>query len=522
MASDIRISELNEISINSDLNEIIINSKESTNDTGISKKIQVGNFLTENIVKTNNISAEAVTTNKLADKSITAIKIADKAITSGQILDNTICNNLLADNSVNNRTVNNDESFVACRYTATSSILSPNIEASNRLTVPSGQVNLNEIAYTFPQTESPRNFLRTDGSGNLTWEEAVPGDGTALVFSNISPVGTIIPYAGGTQTSIPDDKWINLFAERRFFGADYPELRDVLGTTWGDRTNANGDPSPTGGYYALPDLRARAVLGAGVGNDGVNTCNTLFATYGGAYKHNLSVGEMPSHNHNILYRPDAAERPGGYDALGPGHISTRVATRAFMQNEGGDQAHNNTQPYVAMSYIIKAKPDDIQQYDMSVGPGLSASDALGAQTASINLSSTKVGVKVTDNFTFDGSGRLELNDNISVSSITFDDGTSLGTARETLYHVNAVQKGQNYYLTSDTNSSANIYPTAAVKTYAMTILPNLVAGDKVMVVWGYRSQTNANGTVRSFQYATTLYRVNSSTSWSILESGAVV
>ena len=34
MASDIRISELNEINVNSDVNEIIINSRESTNDTG--------------------------------------------------------------------------------------------------------------------------------------------------------------------------------------------------------------------------------------------------------------------------------------------------------------------------------------------------------------------------------------------------------------------------------------------------------------------------------------------------------
>jgi hypothetical protein len=117
---------------------------------------------------------------------------------------------------------------------------------------------------------------------------------------------------------------------------------------------------------------------------------------------------MPSHCHNILYRPDAAERPGGYDALGPGHISTRVATKAFMQAEGGNQAHNNTQPYVAMSYIIKAKPDDIQQYDVSVGPGLSALDAQGSQTSSVNLSSSEIGMKVSDDFTFDGSGRLTL------------------------------------------------------------------------------------------------------------------
>ena len=417
MANDIRISELNEITVNSNINEIVINNRESVADAGVTKKIQVANLLTDSIINTNNLANSSVTTDKIADKSISADKIADKTITNSQIANYTIGNNELATNSVDNRVLDNDESFVAGGYTATRSILSPKVEASDRLTVTSGLVDLNQITYTFPATQAPRRFLRTDGSGNLTWEEAVPGDGTALVFSDTSPVGTIIPYAGG-QSSVPDDKWINLFSQRRFLGSAYPELRDLLGTKWGSRTNAAGDPSPTGAYYALPDLRARAILGSGEGDDRLRpdgscdllgtTCNAIFGTYGGVYQHTLSISEMPSHNHKILYRPDAAERPGGYDALGPGHVSARVATRAFMQNEGGGQAHINTQPYVAMSYIIKAKPDDIQQYDVVTGPGLSAIDALGVQSPTITLSSSEIGLKVSEDFTFDGSNRLKL------------------------------------------------------------------------------------------------------------------
>ena len=407
MASDIRISELNEINVNSDVNEIIINSRESSNDTGISKKIQVSNFLTDSIVKTNNLDARSVTTDKIADKSIFAIKIADQTITNEQIANCTITNTNLGSDSVDNRVVNADCGYTVRDFTATSSIVAPAIQASNSLSVPSGTVAIRNIQYKFPATEVPRNFLRTDGAGNLTWAEAVPGDGTALVFSDTSPVGTIIPYAGG-QSSVPDDKWINLFSERRFLGSAYPELRDLLGTQWGPRTTAGGATSPTGAYYALPDLRARAVLGAGEGNDGTDSCTTAFATYGGKYRHTLSESEMPSHQHNAFSNASISVPSGftrisqfGWNASG-GSYDDSIQTYK-TQPTGGGQSHNNTQPYVAMSYIIKAKPDDIQQYSVNV-------DAQGTQTAFVNLSSTKIGVKVTDDFTFDGSNRLKIND----------------------------------------------------------------------------------------------------------------
>ena len=429
MASDIRISELNEINVNSNVNEIIINSRESSNDTGISKKIQVANFLTDSIVKTNNLDNLSVTTDKLAGQAITANKIADKTITNSQIADRTITNSVLDDNSVDNRVLDNADSDYTVRgITATSSVASPAVQVSNRLSVSTGQVTINSIPYNFPSTEVPRNFLRTDGSGNLTWAEAVPGDGTALVFSDTSPVGTIIPWAGG-QSSIPDDKWINLFSERRFLGSTYPELRDLLGTQWGPRTTPSRcRTSPTGAYYALPDLRARAVVGAGQGSDGTDVCNAAFATYGGKYKHTLTYPQMPAHRHVGSFSENNSIFSGrwGYIATSPGQGSnggidfdndrygfTTYAGGASVENGTTTgvtptSPHNNTQPYVAMSYIIKAKPDDIQQYNVNVGPGLSALDAQSLQTEFVNLSSTQIGLKVTDDFQFDGSGRLKL------------------------------------------------------------------------------------------------------------------
>ena len=72
--------------------------------------------------------------------------------------------------------------------------------------------------------------------------------------------------------------------------------------------------------------------------------------------------------------------------------------------------HNNVQPYAVTRYIIKAKPDDVEQFNPVLGPGLSASDANG-QTANITLTSTEIGLKVLgEDFTFDGAGKLKLVD----------------------------------------------------------------------------------------------------------------
>ena len=464
MASDIRISELNEINVNSDINEIIINSRESSNDTGISKKIQVSNFLTDEIVKTNNIANGSVANAKLADQAVTCNKIANKTITNAQIANSTINNSLLANDSVDNRVLNENCSYTALNFTATNSIAAVNATVSNRLTVNSGQVSLNNIQYTFPQIESPRRFLQTDGAGTLSWQEAVPGDGTALVFGDISPVGTILPYAGISETSVPDDKWINLYATRRFLGSAYPELRDLLGTTWGPRQDSDGTPNPTGTYYALPDLRARAIIGAGQGNDGTDAYTAIYATCGGEYNHTLTLPEMPIHNHVFPGDDQLCHASGiggwtcrttanwNYDA----RSVLAGAGRIFRTSDaGGDQPHNNIQPYAAMSYIIKAKPDDIQQYDMAVGPGLSALDAVGGQTANINLSSSEIGLKVSDDFQFDGSNRLEIS---STYTNTLIDTINVG--RPVQYVNNHINTTHRYSKVADTDLHVTQLDTA--------------------------------------------------------------
>ena len=78
----------------------------------------------------------------------------------------------------------------------------------------------------------------------------------------------------------------------------------------------------------------------------------------------------------------------------------------YMVSPTATTPHNNIQPYAVTRYIIKALPDDIQQFAATTGPGLSSRDINGV-TNTIDLSTTEIGLKVTDDFQFDGSGRLE-------------------------------------------------------------------------------------------------------------------
>jgi len=88
--------------------------------------------------------------------------------------------------------------------------------------------------------------------------------------------------------------------------------------------------------------------GAGRVPVGVDTGDTSFDTVeetGGAKTHTLTTAEMPEHKHDILAKV--------VDAVGVGVISTvtqsgttDLTLESSMSLTGGDEAHNNLQPYI--------------------------------------------------------------------------------------------------------------------------------------------------------------------------------
>ena len=69
----------------------------------------------------------------------------------------------------------------------------------------------------------------------------------------------------------------------------------------------------------------------------------------GFSEHQLTEAEMPSHNHRIAYRTNSVSGNTGVNATTNGATSEPFSSG----NRGGDQPHNNMQPYTVVNWIIK-------------------------------------------------------------------------------------------------------------------------------------------------------------------------
>lgn len=123
-------------------------------------------------------------------------------------------------------------------------------------------------------------------------------------------------------------------------------LYSLLGTTYG------GDGRTS---FALPDLRGRVPIHVGSSN---GTPHTL-GSKSGEETHTLADNEMPQHTHNVQASADASDSqdPTGNVLAKSGQIYRSSNDLVDMVNgtmefEGGGQAHNNMQPYLAVNFCI--------------------------------------------------------------------------------------------------------------------------------------------------------------------------
>jgi microcystin-dependent protein len=131
--------------------------------------------------------------------------------------------------------------------------------------------------------------------------------------------------------------------------AENDTLFTLIGTTYG------GDGEET---FALPNLQSRVPIHAGTGSDGITY--QLGETLG-VESVTLTTTQIPSHNHAMLATTDAglSNSPAGnflanssaiklYTGSAPGvakHASAITPT-------GGNQPHENLQPYLCINFII--------------------------------------------------------------------------------------------------------------------------------------------------------------------------
>ncbi|MEK7833321.1 MAG: tail fiber protein [Acidobacteriota bacterium] len=126
-------------------------------------------------------------------------------------------------------------------------------------------------------------------------------------------------------------------------------LFSLLGTTYGGNGKSN---------FALPDLQGRAPMHPGQG-PGLSL-HDLGET-GGSETVSLLESEIPSHSHSasMSLRPSDNLNPAGL-ALGTGnaiYVPAAGSPGASLAPEalapaGGDQPHNNMQPYLTLYFNI--------------------------------------------------------------------------------------------------------------------------------------------------------------------------
>ena len=130
-------------------------------------------------------------------------------------------------------------------------------------------------------------------------------------------------------------------------------LFSLLGTTYGGNGTTN---------FALPDLRGRAPMHPG---SGPGLTQRVLGEVGGENNVTLLTTEMPLHNHSISGAVIANSSPSATPASNT--LFTNASPNALygavlgtpvnlapqsIALAGGSQPHNNTQPYLAVTFII--------------------------------------------------------------------------------------------------------------------------------------------------------------------------
>lgn len=171
-------------------------------------------------------------------------------------------------------------------------------------------------------------------------------------------VGEIKLFAG----NFPPNGW--LFCEGQTLPiSEYDVLFQLIGTTYG------GDGEET---FNIPNLAGRVPIHMGTGPDGTTY---QIGEMAGTEQETLTANQMPIHSHKLKgpamvamasNAGNSANPTGNYPAISPGvnlysksireevYMSDPqgVNSSAILTGKGGNQPHNNMQPFLAVHYII--------------------------------------------------------------------------------------------------------------------------------------------------------------------------
>jgi len=155
-------------------------------------------------------------------------------------------------------------------------------------------------------------------------------------WSGCEVSGLIIGEVRAIAATTPPDGWLACDGSA-LDKIEYAGLFSAIGGTFGQ----------AGDYFYLPDLRSRAIVGAGTGT---SLTDRVVSDQGGEETHVLTTAEIPAHNHPITRRN-----------VGGGAISTIEFTTTANNtgntntgNRGDGGAHQNMMPFLVLQYYIYA------------------------------------------------------------------------------------------------------------------------------------------------------------------------
>lgn len=222
-------------------------------------------------------------------------------------------------------------------------------------------VPVNAQGYEYPKAYTRRTLAAGVGKENFKWSDFKKPKTSSELEAQIAGLADKVAAAAAQSVSEPlgiVKMWAGVKIPEKYALCDgaalktseYPELYEALGTSFNTSVNYNGTRYTTqSGFFRLPDLRGRFIAGY---ND-VDTEYNRYGNAGGEKKHQLTINEMPSHNHGLKFRTekwgDNANRRPFPDLNGSDGYT------AVTQYTGGGASHENRPPYYVLAYIIKVK-----------------------------------------------------------------------------------------------------------------------------------------------------------------------